>query len=139
MSKYRSPEFLKIQKEWYDKLKDNGFEDTEEYNEEIGSDGISFLKRSSKCFARRYNDSTFSRYQLYRSFLVNGDFLSFLDRKIWGMYADGQSLRDIATNLNKESNGDLDYSHFWVLTQIRRIKIDVYKWARESGYFEDEE
>lgn len=139
MSKYRNPEFLKLQNMWYKKLKDSGFDDIEEYNEKLGSDAISFLKRSSKSLSYKYNEETFSYYQTYRDFLSHGDFSSCLDRTIWEMYSEGMSIRRILVELEHHPKYRLKRSTFWLLTQIRRLKIALYLWAEKCGLFDEED
>lgn len=128
MSYYNDPAFIKLQKEWYKKLADSGFKDIEEFDEVRGSAAISFLKRSCKDLAKKYNDTTFFYYQLCRDFLSHGFFLSKIDHKIWQLHSEGVSIREILKELQQDSTLNFPHSIFWIFTRLNKLKKDMYLW-----------
>lgn len=103
MSRQRDPKSLKtLQKIWYKKLKDSGFNDIEDTNSPK-----EFLKTwHSSYFISRYTTESFERkesyYRLCSHFLWDYSFQSNLEREIWRLHSEGMSLRDIAKSLRSQ-------------------------------------
>jgi len=118
---YQSEQFLELQAKWYDKLKQKGFQDIEEFSDKYGN-RKSFLKRSSKSLSYKYNPTTFQHFRLARNFLEHGHFSSKLDKFIWKLYAEGYSYRDIIVELAKK---DIHYSVFFIFKKVRQLNQDM--------------
>jgi len=93
------PELKALQKHWYKKLKDEGFNDIEDTNSPR-----ELLKQwHSTYFYRHYTVETFQDKQDYwrtcSRFLHSHTFQTVHEKKVWELYCDGQSLRQIADQL----------------------------------------
>lgn len=91
-----SPAFKALQAKWYDKLATKGFEDIEERNSP---------REMLKCWhntwfqARGTPDQIAKQaqyYQMATDMLNTYEFATKLDRKIWELHANGNSVREIA-------------------------------------------
>lgn len=94
-------DFKTLQKHWYKKLKEVGFEDIEDTNSPR-----EYLKTwHSTYFIHRYTKETFEAkaeyYRMACHFLYEYDFENNLDRIIWELHSDGKSFRDISIHLKK--------------------------------------
>jgi hypothetical protein len=76
-SKHNAKEELrKVQKEWYEKLSESGFDDIEWFNPNTGKGHNSpYLKRGTNLIRRRMNNSTSRLYRLFQHFLMESGFL----------------------------------------------------------------
>lgn len=87
--------FQQLKKQWYEKLKDIGFEDIEANDD----------KERLKCWHSHYfiqrskNDSQKDYYQWAREILSNHNFSSLQEEYIWWLHSEGLSIR----NIEKES------------------------------------
>lgn len=95
----RSREFKALQKAWYGKLRDSGFEDIEDTDSQE-----EYLKNwHSQYFIVRHSpqdlDATAEYYRMADAFLHRYTFDKPMDKKIWAMHAAGASLRTIAKAL----------------------------------------
>lgn len=86
-----------LQNHWYQKLKENGFNDIEDT-----SSPREMLKSwHSTLFIHRYEKERFTARQQYfeivTQFLHSHEFESELEREIWFLHSEGKSLREIAT------------------------------------------
>lgn len=103
MTRQRDPQnFKTLQKLWYKKLRDAGFEDIEDTNSPK-----EFLKTwHSSYFISRYTAESYERketyYRLCSHFLWDYAFESNLEREIWRLHSEGMSLRDIAKSLRSK-------------------------------------
>lgn len=92
-----SPEFKKLQKEWYAKAKESGFDDIEQ------EDG-NLKVWSHQFFKVRHNQTLFEAkqeyYRLAGQFLHSHKFADDVEKKIWEYHAtDATSIRDIVKEL----------------------------------------
>jgi hypothetical protein len=91
---FEDKEFVKLQSEWYDKLKDEGFEDIEYFSgRSAHSLDTPYLgtKRqpTSGSLRRRYSSQTSNHYRMCRNFLQNGPFTPIL----WQKYKNSGTLQ----------------------------------------------
>lgn len=106
---HESEELKALQKKWYHKLKESGFEDIEDTNSKR-----EYLKSwHSNYFYRTYTPETFSfKEEYYRrasQFLFEYHFLwfegssliNFCEREIWRLHSEGQGVRQIALQLQE--------------------------------------
>ena len=69
-------ELKKVQKEWYEKLSESGFDDIEWFNPNTGKGHNSpYLKRGTNLIRKRMNPSTSRLYRLFQHFLMESGFL----------------------------------------------------------------
>lgn len=114
---FETPSFNKLQKEWYAKLKDGGFSDTEtlrdikknNVNQQVITIDDEWLQYNDKCrayhFSNKIQDPT--------------------DRLIFEKHCDGMSNREISTFLNKENLGLKKLSYESIRQRILRILADA--------------
>ncbi len=96
--KTNSKEFKALKKEWYDKLKENGFEDIEHLDN-------SLARYESYHHAERYNDDIKRDAKIYyydkaEKFYQNYKFSSEKDKTIWKFHKEGISVRNIVKQLD---------------------------------------
>lgn len=104
MSQFKNPEFRKLQRDWYKKLKEDGFEDIEDTNSKE-----EFLKEwHSSSFQLSHDPATFEAKQEYfylaTKFLSSYQFPTEVERIIWTLHAEGKSLREIAVDLQTKGH-----------------------------------
>lgn len=129
MSKYyESKQFKKLQKEWYNKIASTGFEDVELFNETFGNAERCYLKRPSFKWALKWDSAILEHFRIARNFLAHGIFASDLDKKIWELYTEGLSIRQIASKLTKEG---LPHSAFPIFTRLKTLKVQMYLFNKQ--------
>jgi hypothetical protein len=94
-----NPELKALQKIWYQKLKESGFDDIEDTNSPR-----EYLKTwHSNYFHHRYTPDTFADNQAYYRkasiFYFEHKFKNKTEKQIWRDHADGLSFREIAIRL----------------------------------------
>lgn len=98
--KLSKSEFLILQQEWYDKLKEQGFKDIERKNQD---DWLKDEVHTSTLKNAHINRISREKYfEKACEFLHRFDFDSELDKLIWEQHCDGKSIREIAKELLKE-------------------------------------
>ncbi len=125
----QSKEFKKLQKTWYKKLKDTGFEDLET------PDG--FPKQlSGNYFSLRHNPERFEfQATYYRNagyFLHRYKFKNDLERKIWEFHANGVSIRDTVKILTKARYKTYKREVHEILQYLVKQMLEAIK-AGENG------
>jgi FixJ family two-component response regulator len=111
---------IKLQREWYGKLKQSGFEDIEYLVDGYGV--ADFIKKPSGIFKKMsYDDftATESYYILARQFLHHYQFPTDRDQFIWSQHADGCSSRCIAKSVKT--------THSTILKVINHFKEVMFK------------
>ena len=116
-------EVTKLQKEWYKKLKDDGFQDLEYCDRSMspydllrGGSKFSPIHdtQTGKEGAEVEFNATESYYMRARSFTHTGEFKTEIHKEVWRQFAEGLSIRAIGTNVG--------FSH----SKVKRI-LDKYK------------
>ncbi len=92
---FKSPEFKKLQKEWYKKLAKSGFVDIEqnEYELKNPATGAPFTA-----------EETIQYYKLASAYLENTDFETLNEKLVWFLHSQGETGRTIGTALNKSAS-----------------------------------
>lgn len=89
--------FLELQKQWYKKLKDTGFEDIEQDEEKLKN-------RTALQNLSKYEPITAAAkeeyYRLAGQFLYEYEFSNDRERVIWELHSDGNSIEKIVLNMN---------------------------------------
>lgn len=124
MIKFKTKQFKTLQREWYRKLKDSGFDDIEDVDSPE-----EYLKAwHSQYFQKRHTPDKFIANQEYyrrtQAFLMHYTFANQLDKQIWKMHSEGRPLRAIAKKLTitvHKTNTTIKYLESqmpWVLTLL---------------------
>ncbi len=100
--KLGSKEFIALQKEWYDKLAEDGFEDAERFTKKMQPKAT--LKQESRTMAGYHNShhANVSTEQFFIDCRQHSFTKSFEDEEsllIWNAYADGESIKQISKSL----------------------------------------
>lgn len=100
----------RLTKIWYDKLKDEGFEDIEWFNpKQSGGQNTPYLKDSALNYKRRYNEFTAKHYQIMQNFCTFATFPSKKHRYIIEFYTEGITFREIIKKMRKLGYGWTTY------------------------------
>lgn len=93
---FRSNDFKKLKKEWYQKLRDSGFTDIEDCD----SERELLIRWDSVYIINRYTPDSYRAIRHYfvlaSQLLHEYDFENEFERKVWSLHADGFSIREIA-------------------------------------------
>lgn len=94
-NKYSSPEFKKLQADWYARIKEEGFNDAEQ--------GPYLKEWDSFYFQARHHPQSFSSHHDYyywaEQFLNSFDFSTDTEKDIWALHASGLGYREIARDI----------------------------------------
>lgn len=100
MSQFQSKKFKDLQKTWYSKLKDTGFEEIED----VCSDKEYLKNWHNSYFQVRYDPHNFwanqEYYRLAGIFLEEHTFVNGNEKNIWKLHVDGLSIRKIAKQMD---------------------------------------
>lgn len=88
----KKTEFNALKDEWYERLKDSGFEDLENDHENL-------IKHSSSFYYRNKTQQKEEYYRLAGFFLHDHYFSSTTEKLIWQRHQDGVSIREILNEL----------------------------------------
>lgn len=105
----------KLQKEWYAKLKENGFHDIEDRKGGVGRGAPRITNQSPLQI-----EVIEQYYSMARNFLIDGKFDTDLDKTIWSYHSEGISARDISSTL--KSSG------------VKKLTSYVKIWQRVKHY-----
>ena len=103
-----SKNFADLQQEWYDKLKEDGFDDIEYFDNENDRleprdwirDGFNKVWEGIVDHPdAKLDEQTFEYYSIIRTLSHTEDFDKEVDRKIFRMYGDGETYRKIAAEV----------------------------------------
>ncbi len=91
-----------LQKEWYAKLKEDGFVDIEEDPVNFNNAYLKHVKRKTYQNNETYREAIKEYYYICYQFLHEYPFETEVHRAIWEAYADGATMREIANLLNSD-------------------------------------
>lgn len=116
MSPKNDADFKKLEKEWYGKLAESGFQDIE-----VSSHENRFLKKWSFNLSRkRWNlihyETTLEYYKKAQDLLNSFKFKNRIHKKIWKLHASGLSERKIAHKIKIYKKSMVHY----IIAQISR-------------------
>lgn len=113
----KSPEFKKLQREWYRKLKKSGFEDAEQ--DEVN------LNQWSTYIKHRHTPSEFQAqqeyFQLAGQFLHNYRFLDDRDKQIWTLHSEGLTISEICKVITDPRKSKSTVRN--VVTRLKKIML----------------
>lgn len=101
---HKTKKFKDLQKLWYKKLKDDGFDDIEknEYRLKLWH-SVHF--RDPRRSDPEVVSARHSYYRIAGQFLFDHKFDTLLEKQIWKHHSEGKSIRDIEKLLAKECTG----------------------------------
>lgn len=130
MAKQKTKEtFKQLQKRWYGKLKEKGFEDIEKNEYEFKSVPNSTYKFTQK--ARMHSNSPdYGKQEYYlmaSHFLNEHKFASKLESAVWAYHSEGLSYRNIsrilsAAKVSKKSKDQISF----IVKRLRQIMFELY-------------
>lgn len=98
MDWHKTPKFLKLQQQWYNKLKKKGFVDIEHDEDHLKLSSERFVVRNSGAYANpTLTSAKFEYYNNCRKFMSTYLFKNKREKEIFEMHTEGISIRDIAT------------------------------------------
>jgi hypothetical protein len=123
-------EFASLQKEWYDYLKDTGFDDLEWVDHKTGKgQGSDYLKQPSMYLSKQYDASVEEYYRKCRIFLQHGDFKSGTLKFVFKRHTEGASYRDIAAEIERyPQRFGRTYSIFWISQRLNEMLEYMEYW-----------
>jgi len=123
----QKPDFKELQKHWYKKLKDSGFEDVEKDEYFLIRDARSKrIFRSDRSI--EYYESVIEYYQLAENFLHDFKFKTEREKIIWEYHANGISMRDIVIIMQKAGIKDLTRTKVCtIIGQLRKEMKNLYQ------------
>lgn len=115
MSRLKDPEFRRLQREYYNKLKSEGFRDIENEHGQLidHQSAADFSQRAS--FKTGYVEITQEYYTWASSMIEHGRFVTRLDHHIWTLHSEGKSSREIQAETAIEQT--------WVCRKIKKIRM----------------
>lgn len=136
---YRTEEFINLQDEWYDKLKDEGFDDIE-YMSKTGS----LVKRPGgqvmgKLINSRGDAEYYRRAKMHSHHLKRAN---MVDTYVWNNHADGLSVRKIASQYNEDHPRRARISPNFVhlsIVKTRALMTDCKCWESDVEQFDEGE
>lgn len=139
-NRIRQSNFRKLQKEWYQKLKESGFEDLEHFKMGDMVPKILALKDAARMgVSVEQIEDGFEYYRSAGIFLHEYCFATELDRKIWEMHSNGAPLIEIKLDteirpllklLGATSGRSSDLPASKILV---RLKKEFLEWVRETN------
>lgn len=124
MPKPKKPSnFKELQKLWYSKLKQKGFEDIERNEYHLKDPSSKFARttgRSESSLTSIARDAKRDYYLMATDFLNTHTFETKLDENIWAYHTEGISCRDIAKLLNKVRKKKIFFTAVWTI--INRLE-----------------
>jgi len=123
-------ELTKLKKEWYKKLKDSGFEDTEYFDKDMKPRDIQ--KKDTYKHALQIKEKfigTQSFYTNCRKFL-HSDMLPAADKPLWELFSEGVPYRTIQKELNMSFTG--------VCKAVNRLKPILDEFIQKERLYEEE-
>lgn len=125
-------EFISLQKEWYDKLAQDGFKDIEWVDHKTGKGHNSNFLRGSMQGGKRYHAGRDLYFRMATNYLYNCKSSIFYGYRkfIWRMHAEGATYQEIVTALKEEK--DLDVSIYTVFSDIQHIAKFCIKWNKNA-------
>jgi hypothetical protein len=112
MSVYKTREFKKLQRQYYARLKEQGFQDIEDDNGRMVfyTERLHQLKRFTMDLMGPIRDY----YSWALQHAARSEFENSIDEKIWTMHAEGKSSREIAK--------EVDFDQTWICRKIKKIR-----------------
>lgn len=112
MTTYKTAKFKKLQKKWYQKLNEAGFEDIEDAEGRLKA--TTHPRTVKRALSDREERETY--YNIARDFLNNHKFESQTEESVWELHCEGIGYRTIAQKL-----GEKDRRIYDVLVRLQKL------------------
>lgn len=131
-NQYETEEFKELQKNWYKKLKEEGFVDIEKekhgFKSYIYANGAGLVEGKKNQYSATYRNSKIEYYRAAEHFLNEYKFKSNLDKVIWEYHSNGISTREISKLLADAKVLKTSYTTIWqTVKRIRTLMKKKYK------------
>lgn len=126
----QSKEFLALRDEWYKKLKDTGFSDIEQNDDNPGKVGGNLKHWDSTVFSKGNHSApgVFADRQRYFElaghFLHEHKFTESSEKRVWELHSQGLSIREIARAIKKKSLAK--DSVFRIIKKLKDLMFVLY-------------
>ena len=135
--------FKKLQKEWYKRLDDSGFNDIErsgKKRQDCFNEYGGILQKPLSIIRHKYNIFTYKYYDIASYLGYNCPFLPKIDRKVLELHGKGQTIQQISNYLrenfeyplNKKGRKGKPYSVFYVHTKLKSLKLLILVYAQSN-------
>ena len=133
--------FKKLQREWYKRLDDSGFNDIErsgKKRQDCFNEYGGILQKPLSIIRLKYNIFTYKYYDIASYLGYNATFLPKIDRKVLKLHGKGQTIQQISNYLrenfeyplNKLGRSGKPYSVFFVHTKLKSLKLLILIYAK---------
>jgi Mor family transcriptional regulator len=113
---HQSKSFNKLQKDWYKRLKDEGFNDIETTDERLKKWESSRIRQALKNdTAMILINAKIEYYRIAEQFLYNHKFESVYEKQIWELHTEGKPMRAIGKLF--------ECSHVEIFNIVKKLKI----------------
>ena len=93
-------ELIQLQKEWYKKLADDGFEDIEYFDKDMQPRDMMYKEATKAGTALKDKFESTEQYYIEAGQFFHHDFKTQNDKDIWFLHSEGHPYRHIAKQLN---------------------------------------
>jgi hypothetical protein len=132
-TKLGTPEFVKLQAEWYGKLKAEGFEDIEWMDKKTGLGQNSDYLKGSLAKGKTWAPERAQFFRLLQNYVTHYHFNERkLDRFIMSRLNDGWTYRAIHVAAKKKYK--LRKSLYWVFYRVKELVVHMVQWNREHKH-----
>lgn len=115
----------KLQRQWYARLRDDGFDDVE-YGREDGP--LKVACRENRGIDTLEYEATLEYFSRASEFLETRHWTTATEREVWRRHADGASLREIAAAMGRSKK--------WAERRVSELRAEMTAWwsaAREES------
>jgi len=135
--------FRELQREWYKRLDDSGFNDIErsgKRRQDLFNEYGGILQKPLSVIRHKYNIFTQYYYEISSFLSQNATFLPRIDRKILELHGDGHTIQYISNYLrnnfkyplNKKGRKGKPYSVYYVHTKLKYLKLLILLYSRTN-------
>ena len=136
--------FKKLQREWYKRLDESGFNDIERSGKKrqiLFNEYSGLLQKPLSIIRHKYNSFTQIYYEIARFLSYHATFLPKIDRKVLELHGNGQTIQQISEYLrenfkhplNKKGRKGKPYSIFFVHTKLKSLKLLILIYAETKN------
>jgi hypothetical protein len=133
--------FKELQREWYKRLDDSGFNDIErsgKRRQDLFNEYGGILQKPLSVIRHKYNIFTQYYYEIASFLSQNATFLPRIDRKVLELHGDGYTIQYISNYLrkkfkyplNKKGRKGKPYSVYYVHTKLKYLKLLILVYSK---------
>ena len=135
--------FKELQREWYRRLDDSGFNDIErsgKRRQDLFNEYGGILQKPLSVIRHKYNIFTQYYYEISSFLSQNATFLPRIDRRILELHGNGHTIQHISNYLRKKFKYPLNkkgrigkpYSVFYVHTKLKSLKLLILVYSKTN-------